>query len=399
MLLMKRFSSLIIFIFILGIAAGCKWPWHKSNSDSPPLAPEEPAVWSDVSAGSEHALAIKTDGSLWAWGGNNRGQLGNGTSEDAFAPTRVKTVDTHNVEEWRLVTAGEMHGLGIKTTEEAWAWGESFDGQLTQPTNIDNRIYKPMKVTDKGEWFSVSAGSIHTIVLKQDRTLWFCGMRRFVTTNDYERTRVLTQIDPYPNWAAIDAGGYHDIGLRIGGTLWAWGENKYGQLGINSTDFQLNPVQIGSDSDWSENFNAGAYHCAAIKKDGSLWTWGLNSAGQLGNDSTQDSHVPIPIAIGSTWKCVSTGYVHTLAVRSDGTLWAWGSNVEGQLGSSLLGISKVPVQVGTDSDWVKVSAGWGFSLAIKSDGSLWSWGMNNKGQLGIGSKLAMSFEPLPVGAE
>jgi alpha-tubulin suppressor-like RCC1 family protein len=234
-----------------------------------------------------------------------------------------------------------------------------------------------------------------------NHTIWFYGIRRVLSSYQYERYRSPTprQMGSNKDWAAMEAGGYHDMALKAGGTLWVWGDNLYYQLGNAVSVYETNPIQVGTDTDWSEIFSAGVYHCTALKTDGSLWAWGNNTVGQLGDGTAVNKPEPVHILPGSTWKSVSAGMVHTLGIQTDGTLWAWGSNSNGQIGNGSLDDVLEPSRIGTDTDWVKVSAGWGFSAAIKADGSLWTWGNNRVGQLGIGSSDVWSFSPVPVPAQ
>jgi alpha-tubulin suppressor-like RCC1 family protein len=180
------------------------------------------------------------------------------------------------------------------------------------------------------------------------------------------------------------AGYQHTLALKSDGTLWAWGWNNYGQLGDGTTVNKSTPVAIGADTQWLV-VSGGVYHCAAVKLDGTLWTWGRNSSGQLGDGGNTDRWTPAAIDSLHSWGFVAAGGSHTVALKTDGTLWAWGSNTYGQVGDGSGSTRYYPRQIGFDNHWVSVAAGIFHTVAVKSDGTLWAWGLNSRGQLGDGT--------------
>jgi hypothetical protein len=178
--------------------------------------------------------------------------------------------------------------------------------------------------------------------------------------------------------------GEHSLALKSDGSLWAWGINGDGAVGDGSTAEHLAPVRIGTDTDWV-TVAGGSGVSLALKSDGTLWTWGSNQYGQLGDGATIERHVPTRIGTDTDWATVAGGFDHCLALKSDGTLWAWGNNIRGELGDGTTIERHVPTRIGTDTDWVTVAGGSGFSLALRSDGTLWAWGSNQYGQLGDGT--------------
>jgi hypothetical protein len=175
-------------------------------------------------------------------------------------------------------------------------------------------------------------------------------------------------------WMHIAAGSYHTIALKSDGTLWAWGGNGEGQLGDGTTTRRNSPAQIGNDNTWI-SLAAGYGHTIALKADGTLWAWGLNCNGQLGDGSDAGKNIPTRIGNDNTWVSIAAGAVYTVALKADGSLWAWGYNAYGQLGDGTNTGKNVPTRIGNDNTWVSIAAGAVYTLALKADGSLWAWGI------------------------
>ena len=189
-------------------------------------------------------------------------------------------------------------------------------------------------------------------------------------------------------WIEVAAGWSHTIAIKSDGTLWAWGKNDLGQLGDGTTTTRLSAVQIGTASNWVK-IATGYNHNLALQSNGTLWAWGNNSAGQLGDNSLLPHLAPVQVGLDNNWQALAVGNSHSLAIKNDGTLWSWGDNAQGQLGR-LGGNNLVPVQVGSATDWQQVVAGNAHSMAIKQNGTLWVWGGSGNSQLGFGNTLAVS---------
>lgn len=192
----------------------------------------------------------------------------------------------------------------------------------------------------------------------------------------------------------VAAGTDFALALKTDGTLWAWGLNSSGQLGVGSTANKLTPVQVGTASDWKD-VAAGESHVLAIKNNGTLWAWGANADGQLGISTTVAKNAPVQVGTATTWKNIAAGGYHSMAIKTDGTLWMWGRNTNSQLGDGTTTNRTAPVQIGT-AIWQGIGAGQIHSLAIKTDGTLWAWGNNANGELGDGTATSRNT-PTQIG--
>jgi hypothetical protein len=183
-------------------------------------------------------------------------------------------------------------------------------------------------------------------------------------------------------WEKIAAGTSHSVAIQIDGSLWAWGNNNHGQLGDGTNLSKNIPTRIGVGIDWKE-IAAGEYYTVAIKTDGSLWAWGNNNHGQLGDGTNLSKNIPTRIGTGIDWKEIAPGSNHILAIKTDGSLWAWGQNNTGKLGDGTNISKNIPTRIGTNNDWQVISAGGDHSLGIRSNGNLFAWGNNAYAQLGF----------------
>ena len=341
-----------------------------------------------ISSGMSHQLAIKNDGSLWAWGGNGSGRLGLGDTIDRNVPVQVGA-DRN----WVNISTGINHTVAIRADGSLWAWGDNSFGQLGLGDTVNRDV--PFRVGSEWDWVVVSASSsYHTIGIKANGSLWAWG-RNFngqLGIGDTVDRNTPVQVGSDYDWVNISASSNgHVMAIKNDGSLWAWGNNAGGVLlGIGDImAFSTIPVQVGTELDWVD-VSVGNDYTIAKKTDGTLWTWGYNTNGKLGLGDTVNRNAPVQIDSENNWGRISAGSGHSLAIKTDGTLWAWGDNYYGQLGNGFSGYASektVPIQIGLDQDWADVSVASLHSMALKNDGTLWAWGRNYSGQLGIGDTI------------
>jgi len=320
-------------------------------------------TWNNVSGGnqhvtSNHALATKTDGTLWTWGRNPQGQLGVGDVTNRSSPVQVGALTN-----WSKVSGGGLCSLAIKTDGTLWSWGCANDGRLGD----GGSTYKssPVQVGSVTTWSTISSSERFSAAIRTDGTLWVWGGNSAGQLGQNNTNSYTTPVQIGGTWSATVVGAGHTVAISSNGTLWACGQNAFGGLGSNNTTNTSNINQIGSATNWSK-IAAVQYGTLAIKTDGTLWAWGRNNSGQLGLNDTVYKSSPTQVGSGTTWSQVFGGLEHVLAIKTDGTLWSWGSN-SGQLGLNRGGDVSSPVQVGTGTNWSKVFSFGRSSIAVTAN--------------------------------
>lgn len=303
-----------------------------------------------------------------------------------------------NAQCWKTAAAGYSHTVAIRNDGTLWTWGNNDQGQLGTTTPATQNV--PTKMGTANDWKTVATGWGHTVALKTDGSLWAWGYGGLGQIGNGTYTTNFNppqQIGTAKNWQTIVTGHGYTVALKTDGTLWAWGNNFSGQLG-NGTTFDKNiPTQVGTASDW-QTVVAGMHHTVALKKDGTLWAWGKNTLGELGDGTTTNSRSPKQIGTETNWKTIAAGSDHTIAIKTDGTLWIWGDNTSGALGDGTTVSKNVPTQIGMSTDWKTLNGGVNYTMAVKTDGSLWGWGNNSDGKLGNGT-IINSLIPVQIGTE
>jgi alpha-tubulin suppressor-like RCC1 family protein len=330
---------------------------------------------------------------VWSWGQNNSGQLGLNNDINYSSPKQVGSLTN-----WLSLSCGFYHVTSIKTDGTLWSWGRNSNGQLGLGNTT---IYSsPKQVGSLTNWLNLGNGQSFATAIKKDGTLWAWGDNNSgqLGLNNTTNYSSPVQVGSLTNWLKTEGGNNFTLGIKTDGTLWSWGQNNDGQLGLsNATDYS-SPKQVGSLTDWSKIATSGARACFAIKINGTLWSWGRNSSGQLGLGNRTYYSSPKQIGALTNWAQIATaGDSFTLAVKTDGTLWSWGRGASGYLGLGNTTNYSSPKQVGSLTNWLYVACGSYSSFSIKTNGTLWSWGANGSGQLGLGNRTAYS-SPKQVGS-
>jgi len=325
-----------------------------------------------ILAAEGHSFVIKDDNSLWAWGSNWKGQLGDGTTTDRHSP--VKIMDSVD-----LVSSGSRTVMAIKADGSLWAWGSNTMGQIGDGTTTDR--HTPVKIMDSVA--SVICKSWNTFAIKTDGSLWTWGEAPMGQDVDPVRPELHSPVKIMDSVASVSTyNGEHALAIKTDGSLWAWGANYQGQLGDGTTTDRHTPVKI---MDSVASVTTYDWHTMAIKTDDSLWAWGYNWDNRLGDGTKTDHHTPVKIM--DSVASVSTNLWSTVAVKTDGSLWAWGLNSSGELGDGTTTARNTPVKIMDSVASITSIATFGVhTIAIKTDGSLWAWGMNYHGRLGDGTE-------------
>ena len=369
--------------------------------------------------GAASTLGGVTGYTLWAWGDFSDGASGLGNNTTYSSPVQIGDLN-----DWTpVVTSDGGSTHAIKQDGTLWGWGEQGLGQIGDGTVTQRN--SPVQVGALADWLARDADervkvkmsqSSYTVAIKPDGTLWAWGAGEYgrmplgSTTNFSSPVQVGSLTD----WDNVAAGTNDGWAVKTDGTLWAWGRNYYGGVGQGNTTNYSSPVQVGSLTDWALVFPGGEFvHC--IKTDGTLWGLGKNyEYGSLGDGTLTNRCSPVQIGSLTTWASGDGGTEYAAAVKTDGTLWSWGRNARGVLGLNNTTDYSSPVQVGSLTDWYEVSATVGANggsgqergtmVATKTDGTLWGWGTQTKawsdaltGTIGVGNTTTYS-SPVQVGS-
>lgn len=347
-----------------------------------------------LAAGGMQSFAVQGGGALSAWGANDFSQLGDGTTVTRASPTQLAGLSGAV-----SAASGVAHALLLKNDGSVWGWGNNSYGQVGDNTNA-SRTAPVLVGAISGEIaVNVSAGDYHSLALMDDGSIHSWGLNSSGQLGNGTTTNLPLPlaVSGIANATAIAAGACHSLALKGDGTVWAWGCNNAGQLGDYTATQRNTPVATWNLNDISA-IAAGAYHSLALKKDGTVWAWGSNNAGQLGEPaSTPQRITPVQVAGLSGVVALAAGFQHSLALKRDGTVWAWGGNDSGQLGDGSLSDRPAPVRAAGLDGTVALAAGYRHSLALRSDGTVRTWGNNSFGQLGDGS-TTFRTAPAPAGA-
>jgi alpha-tubulin suppressor-like RCC1 family protein len=334
------------------------------------------------------AYGLRKTGAAFAWGLGTSGQLGDATIVSKSTPVPV----TGGLSFVQLA-AGQGHAVALRSDGNAYAWGIGTGGQLGNSAIINTSA--PVLVAGSHSFVQISAGSANSGAIKADGSAWTWGTNTTGALGTGTITTTSTPVPVIGGHSfvrivmgdnAVTIGSNFAGGLKSNGQLWTWGTNTNGQLGDNTVVNKSSPVQVVGGHSFIQ-FAMGSNHVIALKSNGEAWTWGQNNAGQLGNGlsdvlGTENRSSPIQVIGGHSFVKVAAGLLTSAALKTDGSVWTWGNNVSGQLGVGNNISRSSPVQVIGGHSFVSVDAGGNTMIALKSNSQLWSWGVNNNGQLG-----------------
>jgi alpha-tubulin suppressor-like RCC1 family protein len=370
-----------------------------------PVAPQ-------ISAGDGHAVALMADGRIYGWGRNDFGQAGFGQCVTQWLSPRIFLQRGSN---WVKIATGDNHSLAIRPDGSLWSWGRNDFGQMgigrydttTSDSGMPSMRPSPIRVGSDTNWVAMAAGVLYSVALKSDGSLWswggnWAGQLGNGTTNrlvalfsNYElasqapKTNCPVQVGADRDWVAIAAGAEHLLALKSNGSLWGWGRNDCGQLGDGTVEYRAQPTQIGTETNWADVAAGGGFtggHSVALKRDGSLWVWGNyrpKASPQIVMGAATATR-PTRLGADNDWKQIVAGDGFTLAIKSDGSLWAVGLDCSGVLGK-VNGTINTMTRIGNRNDWVAAAIeGVGYyggrdaycTYGLEADGTLWVWGNN-----------------------
>jgi len=309
---------------------------------------------SSIAAGAAQSMLVRADSTVWSWGVNWRGQLGDGTGKDSNLPVQVMIKENAPLTHAMRVSSSGAHAAAVLNDGSVWCWGHNNYGQIGSGAAGKSALFATQVKGPDSQGF-------------------------------------LTDI------AAVSAGCYHCVAVRRDGTVWAWGLNDDCQLGDGTGKDQPVPVAVKMSGDKGAaamteviDVAAGAKHSVALRTDGSVCAWGDNLLGQCGDGTAEDRPFAVKVKSLGTVTSIAAGWFHTLALKADGTVWAWGYNHFGQLGDGSEKDRRIPIQVrgpegkGFLTDVAAIACGGRHSLALRKDGTVWTWGINYFGELGLG---------------
>lgn len=350
-----------------------------------PVAVAAGTTWKSVSGLVSSMCGIKTNDSLWCWGADSFGEQGNGAGGSQNAPGAVNDGGAT----WKYIKgAGHYHYCAIKTDDTLWCWGWNYTGMTGQGTEAGNTT-SPAQVSGGGTWLDVGLASASTCGIKSSGKMACFGVDFGEPLNTFAPVPVAGGY----KWQKIETGGYyyngwdeHACGIRTDGVMMCWGGNEYGQLGDNlAEEIAYSPITVSGGYTWAD-VDLGSKNVCGIRTNGTAMCWGAGGNGSLGN-GTNTSIQPTPVTVsgGYTWQQISGGSTTYCGLRTNGVAMCWGYGPSGQLGNGANSNSNVPVTVSGGYTWQMVSADSSHACGIRTDGVAMCWGNNSNYQLGTGN--------------
>jgi alpha-tubulin suppressor-like RCC1 family protein len=350
------------------------------------------------------ALSARADtvtGSGWTAGGNPNGQLGDGTTNSR---TTFGIVSGHS--DLVEIAGGREHVLALDLSGGVWAWGDNAKGQIGVGDKVDR--LRPTAVTSIASAAAVAVGHYHSMALLPDGTVRAWGFNASGQLGDGTtvlRTRPVT-VSGLGSVHVVRGGRDMSMALTSDGSVWVWGLGSSGQLGNGTTGSSTTPRKVNSLSSGVLAIAAGRDHCLAIKSDGTVWAWGNNTAGEVGDGSTVNRTTPVNVSLPGPAVQVEAGAEHSVALLADGSVYCWGKGSRGALGTGGTARKLTPTKVGGGLPSIaQIGVGRDHTLTISGSGELWVWGFDDSGQLGDGKttnqlspeRVMIAGNPLQVG--
>ncbi|HTI64211.1 MAG TPA: protein kinase [Gemmatimonadaceae bacterium] len=350
-----------------------------------PIAPAPSAPVAAVSrvrvvAGGMHTCMITADGRAFCWGGNDRGQIGNGGTSRASSPA-VVSVDVR----FTTIAAGLSHSCGIARGGMAWCWGANDHGQLGDRTMAQHTI--PLRVAGSHTFTEITVGAAHTCALDDSGAAWCWGSNAQGQLGaPGEDAAQPTPVAWRGRFISIAAGWNFTCAIEASGRAMCWGDDSAGELGDGGTTDRRAPVWVSGERVFT-SIAAGSAHACGITPQHEVYCWGRNSGGQLGDGTRVDHSLPVRIKSSERFVAVAAGAVHTCALTAEGSAWCWGRNNYGQLGNGGTSDQTQPVEVAGEHSFATLRAFGSHTCGATPSGEAFCWGYNLEGQLGDGSRV------------
>lgn len=379
-----------------------------AGNQSAPVVVAGSADYAQISAGRDFTCGQHVDGTVRCWGQAGQGQIGDGDYLDREAPTPVAGAPDGFI----AIATGKAVGCAVSTSHAVYCWGEANNGELGHGDTRETRA--PIRVEGIDNADDVVVGEDSACALLTDGTVNCWGYNALGALGDgttsQRTTPVAVRVSPggavFTGATEITAGEAHVCILRNDGTVWCWGYNAHGELGDGTVANRVNPVPVFGIFD-ATAVGAGSYHTCAVRgASGQVWCWGDDDLRQLGDDAlAANKGLPVPVAGGQTGfaagrQVIEGGRGHTCAVKADGTLWCWGYNAYGNVGSGTAGgyLDQATKVDSAETDFTRVSCGWSTSgsCALRASGEVLCWGYNDNGELGVESSTGSYATPTRV---
>jgi alpha-tubulin suppressor-like RCC1 family protein len=330
----------------------------------------------------------------FGWGNNDSGKLGDGTNLSRDEPVAVSGLTG-----LKSIVAGRDHSLALRDDGTVWGWGSNGDSQLGNGT--EESAFTPSSVARIRNAKAVSAGSYHGLALLKDGTVRAWGYNDEGQIgrdpNSTPEAALSVKVNGLNNVTAVSGGYDFSVALKKNGTVWTWGNGENGSLGDGTSDPRFTPEKVDGLSDVKAiAASTAGYHVLVLLENGRVKAWGPNEVGQLGNGSTDPSPTPITVPDLNNVKAIAAGETYSLALKENGTIRGWGSNESFQLGTEDEAMYLDPIRVTQLENIKAVAAGSSHALALKPNGTVRAWGRNFDGQLGNGTTGSAVFSPVKV---